>query len=166
MQLPIGTSGRPLFRRSKEDGDARSAFFALASLMMILLPTLLMVTNPQKMVAVPLSLSKPNGTFTPTHTGIVEQINVLATQTGFTVEMHVRKSDVLASTGNTEVKSWDVSDWNAVQDRLAEIQKIDPAQSKVSLRPNPGHEAQTVIGWLDSLQLSMGFDSVVLEHPE
>ena len=166
MQFPIGTSGRPLFRRSREDGDARSAFFALASLMMILLPTLLMVTNPQKMVAVPLSLSKPNGTFTPTHTGIVEQINVFATQTGFTVEMHVRKSDVLASTGNTEIKSWSVSDWNAVQNRLAEIQKIDPEQGKVSLRPNPSHEAQTVIGWLDSLQLSMGFDSVVLEHPE
>ena len=140
--------------------------FALASLMMILLPTLLMATNPQKMVAVPLSLSKPNGTFTPTHTGIVEKINVLATQTGFTVEMYVRKSDVLASTGNTEIKSWSVSDWKGVQNRLVEIQKIDPEQRKVSLRPNPSHDAQTVIGWLDSLQLSMGFDSVVLEHPE
>ena len=70
MSSPIGP-GR-LFRSSREDSDARSAF-ALASLMMILLPTLLMVTNPQKMVAVPLSLSKPNGTFTPTHTGIVEK---------------------------------------------------------------------------------------------
>ena len=71
MSSPIGPR---LFRSSREDSDARSAFFALASLMMILLPTLLMVTNPQKMVAVPLSLSKPNGTFTPTHTGIVEKI--------------------------------------------------------------------------------------------
>ena len=166
MQFPMGTSGRPLFRHSKENGDARSAFFALASLMMILLPTLLMVTNPQKMVAVPLSLSKPNGTFTPTHTGVVEKINIVATQNGFTVEMHVRKSDVLASTGNTEIKSWDVSDWNGVQNRLNEIQKVDPEQGKVSLRPNPMNDAQTVIGWLDSLQLSMGFESVVLEHPE
>ena len=166
MQFPMGTSGRPLFRHSKENGDARSAFFALASLMMILLPTLLMVTNPQKMVAVPLSLSKPNGTFAPTHTGVVEKINIVATQNGFTVEMHVRKSDVLASTGNTEIKSWDVSDWNGVQNRLNEIQKVDPEQGKVSLRPNPMNDAQTVIGWLDSLQLSMGFESVVLEHPE
>ncbi len=166
MQFPMGTSGRPLFGRSRESGDARSAFFALASLMMILLPTLLMVTNPQKMVAVPLSLAKPNGTFTPTHTGIVEKITVIATQKNFTVEMHVRKSDVLASTGNTEIKSWTVSDWTGVEDRLAEIQKVDPEQGKVSLRPSPTHDAQTVIGWLDGLQLSMGFDSVVLEHPE
>ena len=80
--------------------------------------------------------------------------------------MHVRKSDVLASTGNTEVKSWIVADWRGVQDRLIQIQKVDPTQRKVSLRPNPTHNAQTVIGWLDSLQLSMGFESVVLEHPE
>ena len=36
MQVPLGTSGQSLFRRSREDGDSRSAFFALASLMMIL----------------------------------------------------------------------------------------------------------------------------------
>ena len=166
MQSPMGTSDRTLFKRSSESGDARSAFFALASLMMILLPTLLMVTNPQKMVAVPLSLSKSNGTFTPTHTGIVEKISVLAHDSKFTVEMHVRKSDVLASTGNTEIKSWTVENWQGVQNRLVEIQKVDPEQGKISLRPSPTDDAQMVIGWLDSLQLSMGFESVVLEHPE
>lgn len=160
---PMGTR---LFRTSREDSDARSAFFALASLMMILLPTLLMVTNPQKMVAVPLSLSKSNGTFTPTHTGIVEKISILANDAEFTVEMHVRKSDVLAATGNTEIKSWTVENWQGVQDRLVQIQKVDPEQGKISLRPSPTHDAQTVIRWLDSLQLSMGFESVVLEHPE
>ena len=157
---------RRLFRSSSEGSDARTAFFALASLMMILLPTLLMVTNPQKMVAVPLSLSQPNGTFIPTHTGIVEKISILANSSGFTIEMHVRKSDVLASTGNTEIKSWTVSDWSEVQNRLLEIQKVDPKQGKVSLRPSPNHDAQTVIKWLDSLQLLMGFESVVLEHPK
>ena len=80
--------------------------------------------------------------------------------------MHVRKSDVLASAGNTEIKSWTVGDWQGVQNRLVEIQKVDPEQGKVSLRPSPSDDAQTVIGWLDSLQLSMGFESVVLEHPE
>ena len=163
MSSPMG---QRLFRPSREDNDARAAFFALASLMMILLPTLLMVTNPQKMVAVPLSLSKPNGTFTPTHTGIVEKISVLANTSGFTVEMHVRKSDVLASAGNTEIKSWNIADWKGVQNRLLEIQKIDPEQRKISLRPSPTQDAQTVIQWLDNLQLSMGFESVVLEHPE
>ena len=99
--------------------------------MMILLPTLLMVTNPQKMVAVPLSLSKPNGTFVPSHTGIVEKINVHGMASGFTVEMHVRKSDVLASKGNTEIKSWTVSNWKDVQDRLVEkFKKVDPEQGK------------------------------------
>ena len=96
----------------------------------------------------------------------MEKITVVALTTGFTIEMHVRKSDVLASTGNTEIKSWTVDNWQGVQDRLVTIQKIDPDQGKVSLRPSPANDAQTVIGWLDSLQLSMGFESVVLEHPE
>ena len=163
MSYPMGTR---LFRPSSETGDARSAFFALSSLMMILLPTLLMVTNPQKLVAVPLSLSKPNGTFTPTHTGIVEKITIIEYSDQFTVEMHVRKSDVLASKGNTEIKSWTVSDWQGVQARLTDIQKVDPDQRKISLRPSPHQDAQTVIHWLDTLQISLGFESVVLEHPK
>ena len=162
MFLPMGPK---LFRSSREDGDARSAFFALASLMMILLPTLLMVTNPQKMVAVPLSLSKPNGTFTPTHTGVVEKISVHAEPSGFTVEMRVRKSDVLASTGNTEIKTWKVENWTDVQNRLLKIQQLDPEQTKITLRPGSTDDAQTVLQWLDRLQLSMGFTNVVLEHP-
>lgn len=156
---------RSLFAKNREEPDARAAFFALASLMMILLPTLLMVTNPQKMVAVPLSLSKAGGTFTPTHSGLVERINVVASQNGFLVEMRVRKSDVLASTGNTEVKSWSVQTWSDVQVRLREVQKVDPEQSKIHLQPASTHDAQTVLGWLDSLQLGLGFDNVVLEHP-
>lgn len=163
MSSPMGTR---LFRPSRETGDARSAFFALSSLMMILLPTLLMVTNPQKLVAVPLSLSKPNGTFTPTHTGIVEKITIVEYSDQFTVEMHVRKSDVLASKGNTEIKSWTVSDWQGVQARLTDIQKVDPDQRKILLRPSPHQDAQTVIHWLDTLQISLGFESVVLEHPK
>lgn len=155
-----------LFKRSADEADVRSGFFAMASLMMILLPTLLMVTNPQKMVTVPLSLSNASGTFTPTHTGMVEKISIMATSTGFLVEMNVRKSDVLAASGNTELKSWNVTNWNSVLTRLREIQTIDPEQHKIYVRPTPNHNAQTVIGWLDSLQMTLDFDNVVLEHPE
>ena len=161
---PNGLSS--LFRRNRSESDVRSAFFAMASLMMILLPTLLMVTNPQKIVTVPLSLSKVNGTFTPTHTGPVEKIKLIATLEGFVVEMDVRKSDVLASTGNTETKSWNLTTWTEVQDRLQQIQSIDPQQQKIYLRPTPNHDAQTVIQWLDQLQLIIGFTDVVLEHPQ
>jgi len=155
-----------LFKRSTEESDARSGFFAMASLMMILLPTLLMVTNPQKMVTVPLSLSQASGTFTPTHTGMVEKISIIATSTGFLVEMNVRKSDVLAASGNTELKSWTMTNWNSVLTRLRKIQKVDPEQHKIYVRPTSQHNAQTVIGWLDSLQLNLAFDDVILEHPE
>ncbi len=157
---------RSLFSKNREESDARAAFFALASLMMILLPTLLMVTNPQKMVSVPLSLANAGGTFTPTHTGMVEKISVIATVDGFVVEMRVRKSDVLASTGNTEIKSWSVGAWSDVQARLREIQRLDPEQGKIHVQPTSTHDAQTVIGWLDNLQLNLGFDNVVLEHPK
>ena len=155
-----------LFKRSADESDARSGFFAMASLMMILLPTLLMVTNPQKIVTVPLSLSNVSGTFTPTHTGMVEKISIIATSTGFLVEMNVRKSDVLAASGNTELKSWTMTNWDSVLLRLREIETIDPEQHKIYVRPTSKNNAQTVIGWLDSLQLNLSFDNVVLEHPE
>ena len=98
--------------------------------------------------------------------GMVEKISIMATSTGFLVEMNVRKSDVLAASGNTELKSWNVTNWNSVLTRLREIQTIDPEQHKIYVRPTPNHNAQTVIGWLDSLQMTLDFDNVVLEHPE
>ena len=92
-----------MFGVREKNGDARSAFFALASLMMIFATDLLMVTNPQRW-SQSCHYQAQRYLYT-THTGIVEKISVLATQTGFTVEMHVRKNDVLVSTGNTEIKS-------------------------------------------------------------
>ena len=60
---------KSLFKKKPIEPDIRAAFFALASLMMILLPTLLMVTNPEKMVSLPLSLSNGQSQFTASSTG-------------------------------------------------------------------------------------------------
>ena len=165
----------PLFRPNRDESDSRSAFFAMASLMMILLPTLLMVTNPQKMVSVPLSLAAGQSEFTTLHTGPVEKVRILDTepdtdqdtaQDSFTVEMWVRKSDVLASTGNTEIKTWTVDNWPSVEQRLQEIRQLDPEQQKIHILPSSKRSAQTVIHWLDSLQLQLGFQKVVVEHAQ
>ena len=157
---------RPLFRKKPIETDTRAAFFALASLMMILLPTLLMVTNPEKMVSLPLSLSNGQSQFTAPHSGIVEKIMVRANSDSFEVEVRVRKSDVLADSGNTESKSWSMNTWSEVTDRLGKIRQLDDTQEKITFRPRGTDSAQAVIQWMDSLQLGLGFSNVVLEHPQ
>ncbi len=155
-----------LFRKTHVESDTRAAFFALASLMMILLPTLLMVTNPEKLVSIPLSLSNGQTQFTPPHSGIVEKIMVRSNIEKFEIEVWVRKSDVLADSGNTEVKSWSVGTWQEVTERLTAIRQLDNEQEKITFRPKGSHSAQEVIRWMDSLQIGLGFSNVVLEHPE
>ena len=155
-----------LFARKRDDTDTRAAFFALASLMMILLPTLMMVTNPQKIVSVPLSLSSGPGQFTAPHSGIVERVSVVATDEGFTVAINVRKSDVLASTGNVETKTWTVQSWPDVLTRLEDVRQLDNEQKKIRITPTKTHSAQDVIHWMDTVQLSLGFTEVQLEHPQ
>ena len=80
---------KTLFRKKPTETDIRAAFFALASLMMILLPTLLMVTNPEKMVSLPLSLSNGQSQLIAPHSGIVEKIMVRANSDSFEVEVRV-----------------------------------------------------------------------------
>ena len=157
---------KSLFKKKPIEPDIRAAFFALASLMMILLPTLLMVTNPEKMVSLPLSLSNGQSQFTAPHNGIVEKIMIRGNDDSFEVEVLVRKSDVLADSGNTESKSWSMKNWSEVTDRLTKIRQLDSSQEKITFRPRGTDSAQAVIKWMDSLQLGLGFSNVVLEHPQ
>lgn len=156
----------PLFRKHHIESDTRTAFFALASLMMILLPTLMMVTNPEKIVSVPLSLSSGSGEFSAPHNGIVERISVVAHPNAFTVSIDVRKSDVLAASGSIETKTWEFESWPDTLKRLESIRKMDLEQQKISLRPTKEHPAQDIIQWMDTVQLQLGFTEVHLEHPE
>lgn len=157
---------KPLFKKQHVESDTRAAFFALASLMMILLPTLMMVTNPEKIVSVPLSLSSGTGQFTAPHSGIVEKISVVAHPNSFTVSIDVRKSDVLAASGSVETKTWELESWEKTLERLEAIRKMDSKQNKISLRPTKDHPAQNVIQWMDAVQLQLGFTEVRLEHPK
>jgi biopolymer transport protein ExbD len=156
----------PLFRKQHGESDTRAAFFALASLMMILLPTLMMVTNPEKIVSVPLALSNGASQFTAPHNGIVEKISVVAHPNSFTVSIDVRKSDVLAASGSVETKTWELESWTDTLKRLEAIHQMDSEQQKISLRPGKDHSAQDVIQWMDAIQLQVGLTEVRLEHPE
>lgn len=155
-----------LFRKNITESDTRAAFFALASLMMILLPTLMMVTNPQKIVSVPLSLSGTQGQFTAPHAGIVERISVVANKNSFTVSINVRKSDVLAASGSVETKTWELDSWESTVRRLEAIRSMDVEQHRITLRPTKEHSAQEVIQWMDAVQLQLNFTEVRLEHPQ
>ena len=120
----------------------------------------MMVTNPEKIVSVPLSLSSGTGQFTAPHSGIVEKY-LWSHIRFFTVSIDVRKSDVLAASGSVETKTWELESWEKTLERLEAIRKMDSKQNKISLRPTKDHPAQNVIQWMDAVQLQLGFTEFV-----
>ena len=113
---------RRIFSSPQVETDIRPAFFALAALMIILLPTLLMITNPQKMVGIPLSMASGSQDMPPTPPGIIEKIVIVVQDDDqFLLKASVRKTDVLASSGDVELKTWRKDSWEGV---IKELQNL------------------------------------------
>ena len=154
-----------LFSTPQDEPDIRAAFFAMASLMMILLPTLLMVTNPQKLVSLPLSLKGNRTEIKAVSKGMVEKMELRVEENGFRLTVAVRKTDVLASSGNTETQTWDLPDFDAVKIELKKLQVLDPDNHKIYVKPLALSSTQELVQWMDALQIHLGLTEVVLEHP-
>ena len=98
--------------------DIRPTLLSLAALMLLLIPILLLIVNPQKTTYLPLSMSTSSGVPPMAHTGPIEVLKISidtknesqspesVTDYSITLEVHRRKSDVRASQGDTEVKIW------------------------------------------------------------
>ena len=145
--------------------DIRPAFFALAALMIILLPTLLMITNPQKIVGIPLSMARGSQEIPPTPPGIIEKIVIVVQDDDhFLLKASVRKTDVLASSGDVELKSWKKNSWNGVIEELQDLKKLDPDRKRIQLSPALKSSTQEIVQWMDHLQSPDLFPEVVLQE--
>ena len=104
------------FQTDIEAPDIRPTLLSLAALMLLLIPILLLIVNPQKTTYLPLSMSTASGVPPIAHTGPIEFLKIsIDTKRDseasdpnakyiMQLEVHRRKSDVRASQGDTEIK--------------------------------------------------------------
>lgn len=156
-----------IFSSPRQEADIRPAFFALSALMMILLPTLLMITNPQRMIGIPLSMAGGSQEVPPTPPGIIEKIVVIVQDNeSFLVKASVRKTDVLAGSGDVELKTWQKDSWEQVLLELKNLKKLDPKRKRIQLSPSLNSSTQKIVLWMDQLQSPDLFPEVVLQEEE
>ena len=125
--------------------------FSMASLMMLLLPTLLLALSPEKSTTLPLSLSSPNE-LPPKQNGPVESLRIAAAESGFTITASIRTTDVLASTGDVEQKEWRLENLQALQLTLRQIKNLDPKRERVTIYPAAESLTEEVVHWMDVIR--------------
>ena len=156
-------SRRTIFaNKSKQQPDIRPALMSLAALMMILLPTLLLITSPQKLTALTLSISADGQQIPSSPNGVISSLVLTVTPGGYMLNASLRKTDVLASATDTEQKQWILSEWSEVLSTLTRLKELDPKRSRIELRPLPNSQAQQIVRWMDSLQAKDRFPEVII----
>ena len=131
--------------------------------MMILLPTLLLVTTPQKLVAIPLSIAGTTTKLPPTPNGVVEQLRVEVNNGTFLIEARVRNTDVLAKTGDVETKTWTEDTWEDCLRQLTQLKQLDPSRQRIQIAPDATSPTHQVVYWMDTLQSDSLFPQVIVE---
>ena len=158
--------------------DIRPTLLSLAALMLLLIPILLLIVNPQKTTYLPLSMSTKSGVPPIAHTGPIEVLKIsIDTITGtkspdplakysMQLEVHRRKSDVRASQGDTEVKIWNFTSRRECIQMLRDIKSFDKARERITVVPSKNLRTSDIVFWMDILRKDNGevfFPSVVLE---
>lgn len=157
-----------LFHSIKPTMNIQAAFFAMSSLMIILLPTLLMITNPEKLIGFPVEL-QGNGNDTVMHMeNTIERIHLSIQRENahdiFRISASIRKTDFLANAGDVEEKTWIANDWTESMEHLRSIHELDPTQHSISFAPAPENSTQDVVFWMDGLQKELEFSDIMLEY--
>ena len=144
---------RRLFGHRRQHGvDRRPALLSMAALMILLLPTLLLVTSTQKTTALPLSIAGNAKDIPPAISGIISSLDVIATEDGYRIEAKFKRTDMNASDADVEQKSWGINKENDLQKKLRELKNIDSLRTRIRLKPKPSADTQTVIHLLDLLK--------------
>ena len=140
-----------LFSMQMEKPRIWPVMFSMASLMMLLLPTLLLALSPEKSTTLPLSLSTPNA-LPPKQNGPVESLSILASKTSFEITASIRTTDVLASTGDVEQKKWTLNTLQSLQNTLRQIKKLDPKRNRITIYPAAESLTEDVVHWMDVIR--------------
>lgn len=158
--------------------DIRPTLLSLAALMLLLIPIMLLIVNPQKTTYLPLSMSTNSGVPPIAHTGPIEVLKIsIDTRSGFKssdhlakysiqLEVHRRKSDVRASQGDTEVKIWNFTSPKDCLQKLRDIKSFDKARERITVTPSKNLRTGDIVFWMDILRHDNDedfFPSVILQ---
>ena len=130
-----------------DDQGMSSALFAMASLMMLLLPTLLLSTSTQKLTTLPLSIASSAEELPDRPGSPIKKIVLTSTGKGFSVQAWVRTTDVRSK--DLEEKTWDVQNTKELYQALLQLKKIDPTHKRVTLSPLASSTTEEVVRWMD-----------------
>lgn len=141
-----------LFTTPTEPPDIRPAMMAVAAMMVLLLPALLMATSAQKLTGLSLSVPGPSEQLPPEPTGIVERLSVTRVSAGYQITAEVRSTDVLAGAGDTERKDLLVASLSELQVQLATLKGLDPKRARITLVPAADTPTEEVVRWMDAVR--------------
>ena len=158
-----------LFRAPAAPPDTRPAILSVVSLMVILLPMLLMTTDARKLAGLPLAVSAPGDQLPPIPPGPIESLEVTVQGQGYLVRASVRSTDVLASSGDVEVRELSAPDLAGLQGVLRTLKGLDSKRSRITLVPGTQTRAADVVRWMDAVKYDPKgalFPEVILQSPQ
>ena len=140
---------RKLFSQTElDDQGMSSALFAMASLMMLLLPTLLLSTSTQKFTTLPLSIASSAEELPDRPGSPIKKIVLSASEDGFSVQAWVRTTDVRSK--DLEEKTWNVENTAELYQALAQLKQIARLLAPAQARPFFRHIASASTSNLSS----------------
>ena len=132
--------------------DRRPALLSMAALMILLLPTLMMITSTQKTTALPLAVSGNALDVPPISPGLISSLEVTALESGYQLKAKIKKSDVLAGSNDVEEKNWIFNNEQELQDKLRELKDQDALRTRIRLKPHSSSNTQAVVQIIDFLK--------------
>jgi hypothetical protein len=155
-----------LFSAEADGPDARPALFAVVSLMLLLLPALLMTTAGDGLTGLGLAVP-PGGAAPPLpHAGPLRALSVEVGPGGWALRAEVRSTDAHSLGAPSALREERGDGLGALQGALRRLKALDPAQTRLSLRPDPDRPAQAVVALIDAVSADLEgelFPEVVLE---
>ena len=139
-------------KRRNPSVDRRPALLSMAALMILLLPTLIMITSTQKTTALPLAVSGNALDIPPISNGLISSLEVTALESGYQLKAHIKKSDVLAGNSDVEEKNWTLENEQELQDKLRALKNQDTQRTRIRLKPHSSSKTQAVVHVLDLLK--------------
>ena len=163
--------------------DIRPTLLSLAALMLLLIPILLLIVNPQKTTSLPLSVSTSSTISQLAHSGPVEKLQIFIdvdnsksnpsetriTSYILTVEIDIKKSDIRASQGDIERKRWKFHQVSECIQKLRDIKNMDSARERITVIPSKKLQTQDIVYWMDILRQDehgILFPSVILQSSQ
>ena len=137
--------------------------------MVILLPMLLMTTDARKLAGLPLAVSAPGDQLPPIPPGPIESLEVSVKADGYLVRASVRSTDVLAGSGDVEVRELAAADLASLQSVLRTLKGLDEKRARITLVPGTQTRAADVVRWMDAVKYAPRgelFTEVILQSPQ